>query len=114
MCYPWDVDAVTVQCMAALVSFTGLYGVLNKRPWGPFLCGISSGVWFGIALSTYQYPWAAVEMAYSLVNFGTSRAWAGEKPPIYRPCPPGCYPTELPPPVPKCVCDSRPRPEVTK
>lgn len=113
LCYTKIVGAMIVQCAAALVSFTGLYGVLKKRPWGPFLCGSASLFWFCIAISSAMYPWGAVELAYALTNFGISRVWATEKPkdlpPWPIPCNPGCHRSELPPPVPRCVCDYRDR-----
>lgn len=63
-----------IQNVAMCMSFTGLYGVTYKRPWGPFVCGCASTIWFLIALRTMP-QWAVVELAYALVNFGIAFKW---------------------------------------
>ena len=67
-----------IQTAAALVSFTGMYGVLKKRAWGPALCGIASGGWAVIAFSTGQHPWGLVEVAYFVANLAIALKWRQE------------------------------------
>lgn len=63
------------QYAAAVCSFTGLIGVYHIQAWGPFVCGVASTAWFAIAVTTRQYPWGAVELAYALSNFAIALRW---------------------------------------
>ena len=67
-----------VPYIAMVGSFSGLFGVMRKRYWGPVVCGVSSGVWAGVAFSTSQVPWGLVETLYSIVNFGIAVKWLQE------------------------------------
>lgn len=65
-----------IRTLAMCMSFTGLYGVRKKRPWGPLVCGCASTVWFLLLVfQIHEWQYAVVEFAYAATNFGIAWAW---------------------------------------